>query len=591
MQTIDVIQGSREWAAARAQHFTASEAPAMMGASKYQTRTDLLAQKHSGIVPEVDAAKQALFDKGHAAESAYRPIAEAEIGQDLYPVTGTLVVEGLALLASFDGLTVDDRIGFEHKLYRGALAEELDLYGEPGPEYFWQLEHQLLVSGAERIMFVTSDGTDTHARWVWYESKPERRAALIAGWKQFREDLSTFVPTSPAAVEKLIAEPVEALPAPVVQVTGQLSLQDNFKVFEERLRHFLAEKLIREPKTDQDFADLDLQIRAMKNGREALKSAKAGMLAQVQPVDQAAKTADMLDTLLQKACAASEALLKSEKERRKGEIVATGITGLKAHVEALDARLGGKYMPAVPCDFGAAVHGLKSLKSMEDKVSAALANAKIAASTIADRIDANLKTLAAVAPEHAALFPDKAAIVQKAPDDLQALVRARVAEHDAAVKRRAEEAAEKAREEIRRQEQEKAQREAAARAAAEAAEREARERQERAAREADARAAAAAAQPPAAPPAPVAAPPAPAVVPLRRPAEPVAAPMTPPSLTVGAISKRLGFVVSGDFLTTTLNCKPATLVRGNGLWHERDLGLILAALIRHLESIQAQQAA
>ena len=40
--THDCQQGSPEWHALRAKHFTASEAPAMLGVSKHQTRADLL---------------------------------------------------------------------------------------------------------------------------------------------------------------------------------------------------------------------------------------------------------------------------------------------------------------------------------------------------------------------------------------------------------------------------------------------------------------------------------------------------------------------------------------------------------------------
>ena len=76
----------------------------------------------------------------------------------------------------------------------------------------------------------------------------------------------------------------------MVQVTGQIALQDNFKVFETRLRDFLDKKLIREPKTDQDFADLDSQIKAMKAARESLKAAGAQMLAQVEPPSRSHRT-------------------------------------------------------------------------------------------------------------------------------------------------------------------------------------------------------------------------------------------------------------------------------------------------------------
>ena len=99
MKTHNVRQGSPDWLALRSQYFTASEAPAMLGLSKYQTRTELLHQKHTGLAAEVDAHTQGLFDRGHAAEAAARVLAENMLGEDLYPATGS--AEALKLPAGF----------------------------------------------------------------------------------------------------------------------------------------------------------------------------------------------------------------------------------------------------------------------------------------------------------------------------------------------------------------------------------------------------------------------------------------------------------------------------------------------------------
>ena len=108
MQTVNLIQGSPQWHEHRRNHFNASDAPAMMGESSYKTRTQLLHELKTGITPEVDAATQRRFDDGHRVEALARPIAEGIIGEELYPCVG---VEG-KLSASFDGLTMDERINF-----------------------------------------------------------------------------------------------------------------------------------------------------------------------------------------------------------------------------------------------------------------------------------------------------------------------------------------------------------------------------------------------------------------------------------------------------------------------------------------------
>jgi hypothetical protein len=65
---------------------------------------------------------------------------------------------------------------------------------------------------------------------------------------------------------------------------------------------------------------------------------------------------------------------------------------------------------------------------MRDAVAALLANKKIEANDIADRIDANLKALAEH-PDYAFLFNDRAQIVLKAADDLAMLITSRIDAH------------------------------------------------------------------------------------------------------------------------------------------------------------------
>ncbi len=127
-----INQGTAEWHAARANRFTASQAPAMMGASKYQTRAELLREKATGITPEITPERQRLFDRGHAAEAGARAIAEKALGEDLYPVTAISDADD-RLLASFDGITLGENIAFECKLWNESLAADVRR-GDIGPK-------------------------------------------------------------------------------------------------------------------------------------------------------------------------------------------------------------------------------------------------------------------------------------------------------------------------------------------------------------------------------------------------------------------------------------------------------------------------
>lgn len=484
MRIHNVQQGGQDWLALRADPrvCTASEAPAMMGDSKYTTRTALLREKSTGVRPEVDSGTQARFDAGHRAEAAFRPHADALVGDELYPVTGTEDIDGMTFLASFDGVTMAGDILFEHKLWSADLARMIER-GDPGPNWTWQLEHQLLVSGADRTLFVTSDGTTDQCRHMWYTSIPARRAALIAGWRQFLADLDVYVHEEQAPV--VVASPIMDLPAVNVNIEGALQVLSNLPEFGGRLRAFI-DGLNPAPESDQDFADAENEVKVLKRAEDELQAAEDRALAQISVVDEMRKMKAMLHKLARDTRLAREKLVKDRKEVVRAQIQSNAVAQIQEHIKATDARLGGTYLPAIPHDIAGSMKGKKTIASLRDAAACAVAAWKIEADRVAGIIEKNLETLDAN-PEHHFLFNDKHALVLKDPEAVAAIVGQRIAQHEAARKRQAEEAAEREREKIRAEERAKAEAEAKAREAAERAEREKAEREAWAKAESDAR--------------------------------------------------------------------------------------------------------
>ena len=153
----DCQQGSDRWHAARKGCFCASEAAAALGLSKYTSRDELLRQKATGLAEEVSPAKQRLFDAGHAAEAGARAIAEQIADTEFAPLVGVETINGMPLLASFDGIDMMGETLWENKLWSQSLVAQVEA-GELEPHYWAQLEHQLLVSSGQRVLFTTSDG-------------------------------------------------------------------------------------------------------------------------------------------------------------------------------------------------------------------------------------------------------------------------------------------------------------------------------------------------------------------------------------------------------------------------------------------------
>lgn len=461
MKIIRPQQGSLEWLAHRRTVRNASDAPAMMGASPYVTRAELVRRVATGIVPEVDAATQRVFDRGHAVEPALRELAERMIGQDLYPVTA--ISDDGRLGASFDGVTLDESIILEAK-QTNAAKMALVQDGTIPPQDYWQIVQQFAVcSTARTCYYLVGDGTETGTSWLRIERFEIEHdiPRLLVGWAQFDADVAAYQPeAAPAAV---VAAPVAGFGALSLRVEGRV-LASNLDSFRADAEAFIA-RLPRptDLQTDQDFADAESAVKACAEAETRIKAAKDAALAQMADVDAVLRAADNVAETIRAARLALDRVVKAEKESRREALVRAGVDAVRAHYASVNATLVGFELGApttVQAEIGAAIKGLKSLESMRAKIDAAVAQAKIDASQEADRRRLSIAVLDQYA-EHRGLLPDAAALVAtKSPDDLRNLIVARVAEHEAKIRRQAEEAAERERERIRQEEAAKAQAEA-----------------------------------------------------------------------------------------------------------------------------------
>ena len=456
MKIHDLVQGSPEWAAFRLSHHGASEAAAMLGLSKRTTRSELLRIKHTGTPKEFSEwVQENILDYGHEVEAMARPLVEDLIGDDLYPVTCSDEDIGGHLSASCDGLTMTGDTAFEHKQWNAELAASVAA-GLVPDEYMPQPQQIMMITGAKRVIFTVSDGTPDN--FVSTEVQPDAAwfERIRDGWSQFDRDLQAYVLPEPQPI--LVAEAVQALPAVAVQISGQISVRENFNAFEVALRDFLDNKLIREPQTDQDFVDLDQQIKAMKKAEDTLDAAEAMMLAQIESVDQAKRQKDMLAKLVRDNRLMAEKLLESEKTRRRQERIEAARKAFADHLFDAQRDLDGLRLDIVAPDFAGAIKGLKTLTSIDDKLATALANGKIVVDRQAKDVRAKLDWIKENASDYRALLADLQQLVAKPFDDFRLAVASRIDAHTKAE----EERQEQQRERIRQEEREKLEREQSA---------------------------------------------------------------------------------------------------------------------------------
>lgn len=421
MRIIDVVQGSPEWAAVRANHFTASEAPAMAGVGKYQNRSDMLKQKFTGEVPEVTPAQHRIFKKGHAAEAAARHIAEGIIGEELYPCTATSD-EHPWMLASFDGCTMLEDVIWEHKLTNAELRQAT---AETLPDHYKvQMDQQLAVSGAEKCLFMTSDGTEEDCNWFWYTTTPERIASLLAGWAQFKADLEAYQPQAQTVAPQ--GEAPDNLPALSIQMTGGVQAS-NLPAFKAQAL-VMIDSIKTELVTDKDFSDAESTVKFLQKGEKQLEDSKHRALEQTASIAELFDTIDELRENMRQKRLYLNKLVKAEKENRRLEIVGNATYVFDLFLESLDCPIA----PSCKPDIIGAMRGKKTIATLQAAADDEVARAKVESQQLANEVNSNKALLDKEQGEYSFLFSDWREIIQKNRDDLQAVITARIAQHKAA---------------------------------------------------------------------------------------------------------------------------------------------------------------
>jgi len=445
----EVEQGSEEWLALRRQYCCASDAPAMMGASPFVSRDELIARMVTGMEKEHSQATMERFAAGKKAEASFREHAEALLGEDLYPVVASTEIDGVRLLASFDGLTLDRRTIWEHKLWSEDVARHVQATGMPPERDIWQLEHQLAVSGAESVLYTVSDGTPKRMASCLYTSSPERREQLIAGWRQLMDEVKARLggdakPSEPVQ-EVVVGRAPESLPTLRIELSGAVVASNLTEFRDAALAVFRS--INRDLQTDQDFADAERTAKWCAEVESRLKAAKEHALSQTAEIDRLFKAIDDIAAEARTTRLELEKLVQKRKDAIKSQVLEEAARELHKHVQSWEAKIGKPYMPRIEADFAGAAKNKRTLQTLREAVAEELARAKVSANVIGAKIAANVAWIAANAEEHRFLLTDEQALVQQDPAAMQAIIMQRIAAHKERVAKQVEAEREKIRQE------------------------------------------------------------------------------------------------------------------------------------------------
>jgi putative phage-type endonuclease len=194
-------QGSTEWHAHRAQFRNASETPAVLGVSPWVTPYLLWQYKTGRAQQETTLPMIRGIENEPAARAAYEQIA----GTIMQP---KVMVDG-EYSASLDGITLDGELIVEIKCPMKGRESELWKQVSAGqiPEhYFWQVQHQLMVSGALLAHFYVFDGRQGLLLEV--HPKPAKWVRIKDAWDKFVEYMVSDTAPPLAEKDKLLREDV-----------------------------------------------------------------------------------------------------------------------------------------------------------------------------------------------------------------------------------------------------------------------------------------------------------------------------------------------------------------------------------------------
>lgn len=432
MKVHKLVQGSPEWLAFRLHHFGASEAAAMLGICPNTKRNELLHMKKTLSAKEFsDFVQKKILDRGHEVETLARSIIEVEMGEDLYPITGS---DG-EMSASCDGLTIDGWVAWEHKQWNDSLAEMVK-NGSVPDYHMAQCQQVLMITEAERLIFTVSDGTPN--KMVSTEVLPDKEwfDRIVKGWKQFADDLAEYEPVE--TVEKPVGEMIEGLPALMIEITGEVKSSNLGKYRELAFKKF--SEINRNLVTDQQFADAEQAVKWCHSIENRIEAAKQHALSQTASIDELFRVLKEITDKARTTRLALDKLVVARKHEIRDDIVMDGKKALSAHIEALNKRLGKNYMPTMPADFGGVVKNKRTIESLQNAVDTELARAKIQANEVADAIQASLSLVQAVDAAYRGLFSDESTLVLKPAETVGLIINQRIAIHKASIEAEAEKA-------------------------------------------------------------------------------------------------------------------------------------------------------
>lgn len=416
MQVVNFEQGSDDWKEYRSGARNGSEASVIMGCSSHCKRTDLVRFKALGTQEEhSDFVVEVIFERGHLIEPVARRFAEEMMAQFMDPVVA-VDDEGF-LSASLDGLSDDGTTTFECKQWNEGKVSQVRDGIVPQTDY-WQCVQGMAVTGAQRCLYVVSDGTEEGTVHTFLDRKEDDIQKLKEAWRIFDEDVKNYEHVDR---KQLIANPVAELPDVIIDLNTMVTANNLDEVKEQALQVFRSIKT--ELATDQDFQDAKVSAKWCRDMCKKLAEAKDRAIKSNYDVNVIMTMIDDLHEESRQTALNLEKQVKSENQRIRADLKRNAERELATFI----ADLEHDFPPAeLQPDFAAAMKNKKTIEGLEEGVSVHLSHLKIAATELNNLMTSNSKRLEEIAGDIIHLFPDRNVLIKKPQEVMEATVVLRI---------------------------------------------------------------------------------------------------------------------------------------------------------------------
>jgi len=224
----------------------------------------------------------------------------------------------------------------------------------------------------------------------------------------------------------------------IIRLTGAVT-ESNFDQWKEDVLEQIR-AANRELQTDEDFSWAEGMVKTYKDSELAIKKAKDEALAQTADVNKLFAAMDEIAAELARTRLALEKQVRTEKERRKADIIAEAFATVRSEIEIAVA--GSIFVPGDiainDTVIKAATAGKKTIDGMRKAVNVVMAAEIQRHLEAIEAAMINVDAIEWVENEFPGLFPDKKALAWKTRDEVNATIDARVARYRLQVKEKEE---------------------------------------------------------------------------------------------------------------------------------------------------------